>query len=192
MSNTSKLLNFTQRDDTIQDLYLVQPQTYYDNRGENVETFCAKHYKMMFSSIDVFRGNIAKDVPPLSFVVDSVSVSQKNVLRGMHGDNTTWKLVQCLKGSIYLAVLDLRKNSSTYKTWNSFYINEKNRHQVLIPAGCVNGHVCLSDECIFHYKLTNDYVAVEDQISIPWDDPEYGVYWPINKTNVILSRRDNM
>ena len=105
MSNTSKLLNFTQRDDTIQDLYLVQPQTYYDNRGENVETFCAKHYKAMFSSIDVFRGNIANNTPPLSFVVDSVSFSQKNVLRGMHGDNTTWKLVQCLKGSIYLAVL---------------------------------------------------------------------------------------
>ena len=141
MSNTSNLLNFTQRHNTIQDLYLVQPQIYYDNRGENVETFCAKHYKAMFSSIDAFRGNIAKDIPPLSFVVDSVSFSQKNVLRGMHGDNTTWKLVQCLKGAIYLAVLDLRKDSSTYKTWNSFYINEKNRHQVLIPAGCVNGHL---------------------------------------------------
>ena len=125
-------------------------------------------------------------------MVDSVSFSQKNVLRGMHGDNTTWKLVQCLKGSIYLAVLDLRKDSETYKTWNSFYINEKNRHQVLIPAGCVNGHLCLSDECIFHYKLTEDYVKVEDQITIPWNDPEYGVHWPVNRTNVVLSRRDDV
>jgi len=190
MSNTSKLLNFRQRDDTIQDLYLVQPQTYYDNRGENVETFCAKHYKMMFSSIDVFRGNIAKDIPPLSFVVDSVSVSQKNVLRGMHGDNTTWKLVQCLKGSIYLAVLDLRKNSSTYKTWNSFYINEKNRHQVLIPAGCVNGHLCLSDECIFHYMQSypNEYVDWFDQEEVKWNDSQIGIEWPID--NPILNWRD--
>ena len=192
MSNTSKLLKDDFIQSTIQDLHLVQPQIYYDNRGENVETFCAKHYKAMFSSIDVFRGNIAKDIPPLSFVVDSVSFSQKNVLRGMHGDNTTWKLVQCLKGSIYLAVLDLRKDSETYKTWNSFYINEKNRHQVLIPAGCVNGHLCLSDECIFHYKLTEDYVKVEDQITIPWNDPEYGVHWPVNRTNVVLSRRDDV
>ena len=192
MSNTSKLTNFTERNNAIQDLLVVEPQVYYDNRGENIETFCAKHYKAMFSSIDVFRGNITKGTPPLSFVVDSVSVSRKNVLRGMHGDTTTWKLVQCLKGSIYLVVLDLRKDSSTYRTWNSFYINEKNRHQVLIPAGCVNGHLCLSDECMFSYKLTEDYVDVKDQITIPWNDPEYGVHWPINKTNVILSRRDDV
>ena len=57
MSNTSKLTNYTgasrkQANNAIQDLLVVEPQIYYDNRGENIETFCAKHYKAMFSSID--------------------------------------------------------------------------------------------------------------------------------------------
>ena len=171
----------------IEDVVIVQPTVHYDNRGENVETFCAKYYKMMFSNNEDFRDNLT---PGKQFVVDSISLSTKNVIRGLHGDNKTWKLVQCLKGSIYVVVLDVRKQSPTYKHYDKFYINDKNRHQILIPPGCVNGHLCLSDECIFHYKLTEEYLPPEEQISIKWDDPEYNISWPISKTNSILSDRD--
>jgi dTDP-4-dehydrorhamnose 3,5-epimerase len=82
----------------------------------------------------------------------------------------------------------LREDSPTYKQQDTFYINEKNKLQVLIPPGCVNGHLCLSDSCLFSYKLTEDYVSIDDQISIKWNDPEYNIFWPISSP--ILSKRD--
>ena len=184
MSNNYKLV---EHKDSISDLLVVKPEVYFDHRGENFEGFDSNHHRMMFSSIDEFRGNIY--IPQKQFKVDSFSVSTKNVLRGLHGDSKNWKLVQCLTGSIYLVVIDLRKDSPTYKKQNKFYINDKNRLQVLIPPNCVNGHLCISDTCLFSYKLTEDYVAIDDQISVKWDDEEFDIFWPVK--NPILSYRDS-
>jgi dTDP-4-dehydrorhamnose 3,5-epimerase len=183
MSNNYTLVKQT---NPIADLQVVKPTTFFDHRGENFEGFDSKYYRMMFSSIDAFRDNLTE--PSKEFKVDSFSISNKNVLRGLHGDHKNWKLVQCLLGSIYLVVIDLREDSPTYKQQDTFYINEKNKLQVLIPPGCVNGHLCLSDSCLFSYKLTEDYVSIDDQISIKWNDPEYNIFWPISSP--ILSKRD--
>ena len=91
--------------------------------------------------------------------------------------------------SIHYQIVDLRKNSSTYKKKNIFYINDKNKLQVLIPPNCVNGHLCLSDTCLFSYKLTEDYVSIDEQISVKWDDKEFDIFWPIKTP--ILSQRDS-
>ena len=183
MSNNYKLEKLTEE---ITDLKVVQPEVYFDHRGENFEGFDSNYHQMMFSTIDDFRDTTNK--PKKEFKVDSFSVSSKNVLRGLHGDSKNWKLVQCLSGSIYLVVIDLRENSPTYKKQNKFYLNDKNRLQVLIPPNCVNGHLCLSDTCLFSYKLTEDYVSIDDQISVKWNDPTINVKWPVKKP--ILSKRD--
>ena len=186
MSNEYRVVKVD--DSIIKDVTVVQPVIHYDNRGENVETFCADYYRKMFSVYDDFRGNLTD--PGKEFVVDSASFSTKNVIRGLHGDSKTYKLIQCLRGSIYVVVLDVRKDSPTYKHYDKFYINDKNSQQILIPPGCVNGHLCLSNDCIFHYKLTEDYTPEEEQISIKWNDPEYNISWPISPSNAILSDRD--
>tara|TARA_R110000851_G_scaffold333524_1_gene514402 strand:- start:15730 stop:16284 length:555 start_codon:yes stop_codon:yes gene_type:complete len=184
MSSNYKLVD---RDNLISGLRIVTPKIIFDHRGENFEGFDSIHYQMMFSTIDDFRDS--KDQPAKTFKIDSYSISRKNVIRGLHGDTKTWKLVQCLQGSIYLVVVDLRKNSSTYKKKNIFYINDKNKSQVLIPPNCVNGHLCLSDTCLFSYKLTEDYVSIDEQISVKWDDKEFDIFWPIKTP--ILSQRDS-
>ena len=163
------------------DVITIQPDVYYDNRRENIETFSTKTYKEQQRS---------KNKKSPKFIVDSVSFSTKYTIRGLHGDHETYKLVQCLKGAIYVVVLDLREDSPTYKQHDAFYINDKNRHQLLIPPGCVNGHLCLSDECIFHYKLSKEYVPIDKQLSITWNDPEYNIFWPVSYSNLILSDRD--
>jgi dTDP-4-dehydrorhamnose 3,5-epimerase len=160
---------------TINDLIVIQPDSFYDHRGENFETYNEENYSKMFKS-------------DLKFVIDSFSNSTKNVLRGFHGDTDNWKLIDVLKGNVYFVVIDVRSNSSTYKNIQYFQLNDKNRYQVLVPAGCVNAHLVTSDECIFHYKLTKSYVSIEKQIHIKWNDPEYNVFWPIK--DPILSKRD--
>jgi dTDP-4-dehydrorhamnose 3,5-epimerase len=160
---------------TINDLIVIQPDSFYDHRGENFETYNEENYSKMFKS-------------DLKFVIDSFSNSTKNVLRGFHGDTDNWKLIDVLKGNVYFVVIDVRSNSSTYKNIQYFQLNDKNRYQVLVPAGCVNAHLVTSDECLFHYKLTKSYVSIEKQIHIKWNDPEYNVFWPIK--DPILSKRD--
>ena len=117
------------------------------------------------------------------------SKSYKNVLRGLHYDNKTWKLVQALVGDIYLVVLDAREGSATFGKWESYIISENTRDQVLIPPGFANGHYALTD-CIFHYSLfyQGEYVNENQQGVIKWDDSNFKIVWPTDSP--ILQGRD--
>jgi dTDP-4-dehydrorhamnose 3,5-epimerase len=165
--------------ESINGLLVIQPEVFYDYRGENFETFNQDE----FDTITEKNG-----LNKLKFEIDSYSFSKKDVLRGFHGDGDTWKLVQCLQGFIQLVVLDVRQNSPTHENYETFYLNEKNRTQVLIPAGCVNAHLCLSDTCIFGYKLSGRYHGIGEQLHVPWNDMRFRVLWPVDKP--ILSQRD--
>jgi dTDP-4-dehydrorhamnose 3,5-epimerase len=166
----------------IKDLFIIQPECFSDYRGENFEGYNENLYNKIFCSSESWtKGNN-------KFIVDSFSKSRKNVLRGFHGDVFTWKLIECLKGSIYFAVIDLRKDSETFGVHQTFTLTEHNKHQILVPNGCVNAHLCLTEECLFHYKFTHEYVSQKDQIHVKWNDPKYNVFWPI--ADPILSCRD--
>lgn len=166
----------------IKDLIVFKPDIYRDYRGENVETFNPDFFYKALSIVDEFRQE------GLKFVVDSFSFSRKNTLRGFHGDTKAWKLIQCIQGSIYFVVADLRKDSPTFNKFQTFILDDKDRHQILVPRGCVNAHLCLTESCSFFYKLTYGYVNPEDQITLKWNDPKFNIPWPID--NPILSLRD--
>jgi dTDP-4-dehydrorhamnose 3,5-epimerase len=147
-----------------------------------------------------YRGEIwttyhSKDHPCVSQIKNQMSVhgrfsrSYKGVLRGLHWDTKTWKLVQATVGDIYLVVLDMRGESITYGKWESFIITERLRNQVLIPPGFANGHLALTD-CVFHYNLFyNDiYIDTDEQKTVKWNDSTFNIEWPI--TDPILSKRD--
>jgi len=161
----------------ISGLKIITPDVFHDFRGEYVETF--NRCKYSFENLDG---------TPVEFVEDDISVSSKYVLRGLHGDEKTWKLIQCLEGSFYYVVVDMRKDSATYLNWESFTLNEKNRQQVLVPAGCANGHLVLSERCIFSYKQSCYYSGMRNQFTVRWDDPKLSIFWPVQTP--ILSERD--
>ena len=126
----------------------------------------------------------------LEFNHDKVSISKKNVLRGLHGDDKAWKLITCLSGEIYLVIVDYRKDSKNYLKWDSIVLTSKNKKSILVPPGFANGHLVLSQEATFFYKWAYDgeYPDVTNQFSINWEDPKIGIDWPIK--NPVLSDRD--
>ena len=126
----------------------------------------------------------------IKFRHDKFSLSKKNVLRGLHGDNKTWKLVSCPYGKFLLVVVNCEKNSKNFLSWRSWVLSQQNGVQILIPPNYANGHLCLSKECLFHYKLSykGKYLDVNKQFSIRWNDPKINIAWKINKP--ILSSRD--
>jgi len=159
---------------------IFTPSIYREYRGEIFTTFHSEEHPVM--------NHIHYDKSEIS-IHSRFSRSYKNVLRGLHWDTKTWKLVQAVVGEIYLIVLDVRENSPTYGDWESFIISERNRQQVLVPPGFANGHYALTD-CMFHYNLFYDgqYVDANEQGVIKWNDPEFQMEWPTDKP--ILQKRD--
>lgn len=168
-----------QSSNKIHGLTIIQPDVFYDFRGAFVETFSAEKYQ--FKDGD---GN------PIKFIEDDISISRRHVVRGLHGDTKTWKLVQCLAGEIYYVVADMRKESPTYLNWEAFSLNETNKIQLLVPAGCVNGFLVMSENSIFSYKQNQHYSGQEKQITVRWNDPALNIFWPVSQP--ILSQRDAM
>lgn len=156
---------------------IYSPSVYREYRGEIFTTYHSDDHP------------VSKVLPTNTVTHNRFSKSYANVLRGLHYDNKTWKLVQAVVGDIYLVVLDVRENSATFGKWESYIISEKTRDQVLIPPGFANGHYALTD-CIFHYTMfyQGDYVDENNQGVIKWNDIVYKIEWPT--TNPILQERD--
>jgi dTDP-4-dehydrorhamnose 3,5-epimerase len=154
-------------------LQITPPTRFEDWRGEYVELYNEALYRA--AGIDV------------TFIQDDISVSSQHVLRGIHGDAETWKLVSCLHGRFYLVVVNWDASSPQYRQWVSFTLSEQNRQQVLIPPKFGNGHLVLSAAAIFHYKQTSYYNRA-GQFTLCWDDPALGIWWPLR--NPLLSQRD--
>lgn len=153
---------------------LIKPSIFEDFRGEYVETYNRESYQAAGIGVD--------------FIQDDISVSSHHVLRGIHGDQNTWKLVSCMHGNFYLVVLNYDSESPDFGKWQGFALSDRNRYQVLIPPKHGNGHVVLSDKAIFHYKQNTLYDGAEGQFTVAWNDPRFNLWWPIK--NPILSRRD--
>ena len=154
-------------------LQITPPTLFEDWRGEYVETYNEQLYRE--HGVEV------------QFVQDDISVSDRHVLRGLHGDAGTWKLISCLYGKFYLVVVNNDPESPQYRQWASFVLSDANRKQVLIPPKFGNGHLVLSDKAIFHYKQ-NTYYDRAGQFTLLWNDPELDLWWPV--PNPLVSRRD--
>ncbi len=127
----------------------------------------------------------------LVFNHDKFSISKKKVLRGLHYDHKTWKLISCVYGKVFFVVVDCRKKSKNFLKSFSINLNAKDNIQVLVPPYFANGHLCLSKECVFHYKLSykGQYSDVKSQKVLKWNDSRLDINWPLKK-GIILSKRD--
>ncbi|MCC6346063.1 MAG: dTDP-4-dehydrorhamnose 3,5-epimerase family protein [Nitrospirales bacterium] len=154
---------------------LIKPQVFEDHRGEYIETYNEELYR---------RNGITA-----TFVQDDISVSTQHVLRGIHGDGETWKLISCLSGKFYLVVVNCDTGSKDFGKWQAFVLSDRNRHQVLVPPKHGNGHLILSERAIFHYKQST-YYNPSGQFTYTWNDPKLKIWWPIK--NPVLSQRDEV
>jgi dTDP-4-dehydrorhamnose 3,5-epimerase len=112
------------------------------------------------------------------------------VLRGIHGDEQSWKLVTCVYGEIHQVVIDCREDSPTYLKWEKFIINKNNQLSILIPPNMGNSYFVTSEVSVYHYKLAynGDYIDAEKQFTIKWNDPRLNIDWP--NRHPILQDRD--
>jgi dTDP-4-dehydrorhamnose 3,5-epimerase len=150
--------------------------------------------EITIESFEDFRGEIYTTYKngqfSLDFNHDKVCIRYKDVLVGIHGDNTSWKLVNCLYGRVFCALVDYRKESKDYLKHKTYILSNENKRQLLIPPNIGNSFLVLSDFCIYSYKLSyvGDYIDCDKQFTLKWNDPRFGIKWPIS--NPKLSDRD--
>ena len=118
-----------------------------------------------------------------------MSISKKNVLRGLHMQRNKQqdKFVSVVKGKILDVVVDCRKKSKTFGKHFKIILSDKNGKSIFIPPGFLHGFLTLQKENIVHYYNTN-YRSPKHEIGVIWNDKTLKIKWSIKKP--ILSRKD--
>ena len=152
------------------DLLIIKSKQFYDNRG-------------------YFRELIRETKIKQKFVFNVISLSKKNVIRGLHyqGLKPQGKLVSVVKGKILDVAVDLRKKSKTYGKHYKIILSDKNQTSLFIPAGFAHGFASLDKENIVVYSCTN-YRHQKSEDGILWNDKQLKINWPIK--NPIISKKD--
>lgn len=158
----------------IEGLRVIHLNKIEDDRGSFVKTF----------NKDFFINNALE----YNFHESYFSISKRDVIRGMHFqippfDHT--KLVYLNRGKIIDVVLDIRKNSPTFRKHHSIELSSNNPKLVYIPTGCAHGFLCLEDDTIVTYLQTSVYSKDFDQ-GILWNS--FDMDWKV--PNPIISPRD--
>jgi dTDP-4-dehydrorhamnose 3,5-epimerase len=156
---------------------VVEPQVHRDDRGFFLETYHEPKYR---------EGGIRE-----SFVQDNHARSTRGVLRGLHGQfpNPQGKLVRVVEGEVFDVAVDVRRGSPAFGQYYGTALSQENFRQMYIPPGVIHGYVVISEVSQFEYKCTDLYQP-ENEFSVAWNDPTFGIEWPIAEP--ILSAKDQV
>jgi dTDP-4-dehydrorhamnose 3,5-epimerase len=160
----------------LEDIAVVVPKAFRDERGFFVEVYRADQFKELGL--------------PTGFVQDNHSLSRKGVLRGLHfqWEPPMGKLMRVTRGTAFLVAVDIRKGSPNLGKWFGVEASAENMKQVWAPAGFARGFCALSDEVEIQYKCTGVYNGNAEG-AIRWDDPDVGIEWPLK--GIQLSDKDS-
>lgn len=152
---------------------------------------------------DDIRGSFTKDYSKEVFEANGINhdlaevfytTSHRGVIRALHFQRIIHqpKLVRCIYGHVWDVVVDLRKNSPTFKQYLSFDLIGNKYNEILVPAGCAHGYLVL-EKSIVSYKCSEKFCGEYDD-GIIWNDPDIAINWPIEligkPSDIILSDKD--
>jgi dTDP-4-dehydrorhamnose 3,5-epimerase len=156
---------------------VIDPSPHADERGRFMRAWCAKE----------FADHGIEFVPVQANMGFSV---KKGTTRGMHfqvAPALEAKLVRCTRGSIFDVALDLRPESPTYLKWYGAELSAENGRMLYVPEGCGHGYQTLEENTEMHY-MTSAYYTASAVRGARFDDPVFGIQWPLPVT--VVSEQD--
>lgn len=157
--------------------YLVDLEEKRDDRGFFARAFCVEEFGALGLDCRIVQIN------------NSVSVA-RGTLRGMHyqlAPKAETKIVRCIRGAFFDAIIDLRDGSPTFGKWFGETLTAENRRAIYVPKGFAHGILTLEEMSEAFYLVTEFY-SREHERGIRWDDPAFGIRWPI--TPAVVSAKD--
>jgi dTDP-4-dehydrorhamnose 3,5-epimerase len=147
--------------------YLIQLDPRIDARGTFARAFCAREFAALGLRELFVQANISTNV-------------RAGTVRGLHfqhAPHSEAKLVQCVKGSVYDVIVDIRRESETYLRWTGVELSDDNGVMVYVPEGFAHGYQSLSDGANVLY-LVSEFYAPEAEGGLRHSDPKLGIKWP--------------
>ncbi|MEN7342624.1 MAG: dTDP-4-dehydrorhamnose 3,5-epimerase [Pseudomonadota bacterium] len=157
--------------------YLIDVNRIGDERGYFGRLWCEREMAEQGLVSDIKQSNVG--FSPL-----------KGTLRGLHyqtAPHQEVKIVRCTRGAVFDVVVDLRRESPTFKRWHGVELNPDNGTMLYVPEGCATGYLTLAPDSEIYYHASEFY-APENATGVRWDDPAFGIEWP--ETPVVMSEND--
>ena len=162
------------RETQLHGAFIIDPERREDERGFFARTFCSREFA---------AHNLDQ-----TFVQCNVSFNlRKGTLRGMHFQSAPYeetKLVRCTRGSLYDVIIDLRRDSPTFKRYVAVTLSVENGRMLYIPKGFAHGFQTLEDNTEVFYQM-GEYYAPEHQKGVRWDDQAFRIDWPAGDKIII-------
>jgi dTDP-4-dehydrorhamnose 3,5-epimerase len=156
--------------------FLIGIERHEDFRGYFARTFCEREF--------------AERGLKTHFVQSSLSYNRlKGTLRGMHFQSTPMqetKLIRCTRGAIFDVIIDLRRDSPSFKEHFTVALTADDAGALYVPEGFAHGFQTLANDTELTYQMT-EFFAPELSHGVRWDDPAFGIAWPA-KVQVISER----
>ncbi|MCB9134316.1 MAG: dTDP-4-dehydrorhamnose 3,5-epimerase [Anaerolineales bacterium] len=158
---------------TLPGAYLVDLRRLEDERGFFARSWCAHEAIEVGIDPNIVQCNVSFN-------------KTKGTLRGMHLQIPPFaesKLVRVTRGAIYDVIIDLRPASSTFKQWFGVELTADNRRALFVPKGFAHGFQILEDSTEIFYQMS-EYYSPEHARGVRWDDPAFGIQWPLEATEI--------
>lgn len=158
-------------------IFTIDLERRSDERGFFARTWCQKEFRDHGLNSNLIQCSISLN-------------SKKGTLRGMHYQTAPFaeaKVVRCTAGSIYDVILDLRRQSPTFKQWFGAELSATNRRSLYVAEGCAHGFVTMADDTEVLYQMSEFYHP-ESSHGVRWNDPAFQIDWP--QDVAIISERD--
>jgi dTDP-4-dehydrorhamnose 3,5-epimerase len=158
-------------------VYIIDVEPIGDSRGFFARTWAQDEFAAHGLDTEIAQCNLSGN-------------ARTGTLRGMHCQDSPHeenKLVRCSRGALYDVALDLRPDSPTFTQWVATELTAENRRAFYIPKGCAHGFQTLTDDTEVFYQISAYYAPAAAR-GVRWDDPAFGITWPLPVT--VISERD--
>ena len=165
------------RETPLEGAFVIDLEKRGDERGFFARVFCKKEFQAQGLCTEFVQ-------------VNNSGSAFKGTLRGMHyqlAPKAETKLVRCIRGSVWDAMIDLREGSPTFGKWFGVELSDENRRAAYVPKGFAHGFLTLDDNSEVLY-LVDEFYAPEHERGIRWDDATFGIEWPA--APVVISEKD--
>ena len=162
---------------TLPGAYVIEPKRINDHRGFFARIWCKNELQQQGLKAELVQSNVG-----FSY--------HKGTLRGLHfqkSPHAEVKIVRCTKGAVYDVIVDLRPESSSYKSWFGVELSEENCRMIYVPEGFAQGYVTLADNTEIYYH-TSEFYNPGSAFGVRYNDPEFGIMWPIDIA--VISQQD--
>jgi dTDP-4-dehydrorhamnose 3,5-epimerase len=153
--------------------YLIQLEPRIDSRGTFSRAFCAREFAAQGLTESFVQANLSTNL-------------RAGIVRGLHFQNAPHgeaKLVQCVKGSVYDVIVDIRRESATYLRWTGVELSDSNGLTIYVPAGFAHGYQTLDDGANVLY-LVSEFYTPEAEGGLRYNDPKLAIKWPVAVSDV--------